>query len=77
MPRQPPRLVLRIGRLDLVVLDVFLLLLVHFPIGTPTEEEEGQHDEDAADDGCERERLAGAKPVDDGYHEDGQEGGYR
>lgn len=36
--------VFRVRRLDLVIFDVLLSLFIHFPVGTETEEEEGDDD---------------------------------
>lgn len=64
-------------RLDLIVLEMLLALLVEFSVCTPTQKEEGDHDEDTADDGCPGQRLSSTQPVDDRDQENGQECGNR
>jgi len=64
-------------RLNFVILKTFSPLLTELAIGTPTQEEKCEHDEDATNDGCKRERLPGAEPVDDSDEEDRQKRGNR
>jgi hypothetical protein len=75
----------RMGQVELVItfglhflgFEALPLFLVHFAVGAPAQEEEGDDDEETAYDRRGGEGLSRAQPVDDGDEEDGQEGGYR
>lgn len=61
-------------RLDLVVLEMLLALLVHFSICAETQHEECNHDQNATNDRCHRKRIACSEPVHQSDEEDSEEG---
>jgi hypothetical protein len=60
-------------RLDLVVLEMLLALLVHFSICAETQHEECNHDQNATNNRCHRKRIACSEPVHQSYKEDSEE----